>query len=209
MIFSILGSLLLPALKRAREQAQAIQCVSNLRQVGQTMLSYAQDYDGVVVCNSYIGAGSSKTWDDYLNGSTGGNVYLKEKRICFCPSAPPDHYIFRRYIYGTRMRSGMVDPESFYPAGYNAVTVFVNLASLSNPAGYWLMMDSIDLTTGMQDYQLYVQCVSAMRSGVHLRHHGGANVLFADMHIEWCESPQLKKIGLIDGWAKDLSPVAF
>ena len=42
-IIAILAGLLLPALSRARKQAEGIQCVGNLRQFGLAWLSYAND----------------------------------------------------------------------------------------------------------------------------------------------------------------------
>jgi len=47
-IISILAGLLLPALKKARSQAQGISCRSNLKQISTAALMYAQDY-------SYVG----------------------------------------------------------------------------------------------------------------------------------------------------------
>lgn len=43
VVIAILGSLLLPALARAKEKARAIQCVGNLRQWGQAYRMYADD----------------------------------------------------------------------------------------------------------------------------------------------------------------------
>jgi len=44
-IFLILASLLLPALKKAREKAREIQCASNLKQMGVIMHMYANDFN--------------------------------------------------------------------------------------------------------------------------------------------------------------------
>jgi len=44
-IIALLASMLLPALKTARDKARQIVCVSQLKQVGLAILMYAQDYD--------------------------------------------------------------------------------------------------------------------------------------------------------------------
>lgn len=44
-IIAILVSILLPTLSRIREVGKAIQCVSNLKQIGTAALSYASDYN--------------------------------------------------------------------------------------------------------------------------------------------------------------------
>ncbi|MCS7337795.1 MAG: type II secretion system GspH family protein [Verrucomicrobiae bacterium] len=44
-IISILASLLLPAAGKAKEKGKAIQCLSNLRQLGLAMTMYADDYN--------------------------------------------------------------------------------------------------------------------------------------------------------------------
>lgn len=44
-IIGILAGLLLPALARAKERARAIQCVSNLKEIGLGIVHYTDDYD--------------------------------------------------------------------------------------------------------------------------------------------------------------------
>ena len=52
-IIAILAAMLMPALQQARERGRAISCVGNLRQTGQGLTFYANDYSG-------WGAGYSK-----------------------------------------------------------------------------------------------------------------------------------------------------
>ena len=75
-IIAILASMLLPALNKAREKAKSIKCCSNLKQMGNSLLMYIQDYDGFVPTvqqESSAGFGTYKTWyaRDVLGGYMG------------------------------------------------------------------------------------------------------------------------------------------
>jgi prepilin-type N-terminal cleavage/methylation domain-containing protein/prepilin-type processing-associated H-X9-DG protein len=59
-IIAILIGILLPALNKARSQAMTVQCMSNLRQIGQGILSYSNDNSGYMIPDEYI-AGTPTT----------------------------------------------------------------------------------------------------------------------------------------------------
>src|SRR5690349_20397097 len=48
-IIAVLIALLLPSLNRAREQANAITCMSNLRQLGQALVEYTVNHRCIVI----------------------------------------------------------------------------------------------------------------------------------------------------------------
>src|SRR5258706_12367250 len=52
-IIALLISILLPSLNKAREQAKVVQCLSNLRQLGQANAAYAVTFKGYSVLNDY------------------------------------------------------------------------------------------------------------------------------------------------------------
>jgi prepilin-type N-terminal cleavage/methylation domain-containing protein/prepilin-type processing-associated H-X9-DG protein len=60
-IIALLISILLPALNRARQSASAVQCQSNLRQIGQAIVMYAGDNQGVLPFGYWDGAWDTKT----------------------------------------------------------------------------------------------------------------------------------------------------
>lgn len=48
-LIAILAALLSPALKNSRDLARSMQCMNNLRQLGQAFNTYANDYNGMLV----------------------------------------------------------------------------------------------------------------------------------------------------------------
>ncbi len=60
-IIAILASMLLPALKQAREKAQVASCQNNLRQIGNSVVGFANSRDGYIP----IGFGA---WNDIQHG---------------------------------------------------------------------------------------------------------------------------------------------
>lgn len=57
-IIAILAAMLLPALTRAKEKAQGVSCMNNLRQILIGWKMYGSDNSGRFPCNDYLGQGS-------------------------------------------------------------------------------------------------------------------------------------------------------
>jgi prepilin-type N-terminal cleavage/methylation domain-containing protein/prepilin-type processing-associated H-X9-DG protein len=67
-IIALLISILLPSLNRARETANRVKCASNLRQIGQAILLYANDNRGAYPRTLYT-ANSAATWATGTNAA--------------------------------------------------------------------------------------------------------------------------------------------
>ncbi len=87
-IIGILASLLLPALDRARQKAQHVSCVAQMRQHGMAMHFYAGDNNDRVMpaIGSAVICGG---WMDHLLGIAYMSPwYLPLRSVYFCPSNP-------------------------------------------------------------------------------------------------------------------------
>ncbi len=60
-IIALLVSILLPSLKKARDQAKSLACKANLHDTGLAFVQYAHDHDPYYPLSSYIG---STIWPD-------------------------------------------------------------------------------------------------------------------------------------------------
>jgi prepilin-type N-terminal cleavage/methylation domain-containing protein len=63
-IIALLISILLPALGRARESAMEVQCQSNLRQIGQAIVMYAGDNQGLLPLGNWTGLYDLQRWQE-------------------------------------------------------------------------------------------------------------------------------------------------
>ena len=74
-IIAILAALLLPALAKARQKAQGIQCMSNTRQLGYGYLMYVTDNsDHVPDSGTWIRDNGTATWLNWLVQSQNTNL---------------------------------------------------------------------------------------------------------------------------------------
>ena len=82
-IIAILAAILFPAFAKARESARRISCVNNLKQIGNAIMQYSQEYDEKLPRDpDYNSAGSSNqvTFNDMLD------TYIKSEAVFNCPS---------------------------------------------------------------------------------------------------------------------------
>jgi prepilin-type processing-associated H-X9-DG protein/prepilin-type N-terminal cleavage/methylation domain-containing protein len=219
-IISILMSLMLPALKGAREMAVRIQCGGNLKQIGAAALSYADDNNGnapPIATNS-----SGYFWPDSLKE----NNYIPNVSINFadygkhtflnCPGYDVGGTPGCQY-YGMLSDAGAAGADGCWRIFDKTVTYLHNGAVVAVPRGgvytpsrFILIGDSAGMGSDIQWYSVspYYFSYSASSKVIHARHSRKANALFADGHIEPCGRDELVAGGITgfktqDGCSQD------
>lgn len=111
-VIAVLVSMLLPAMRKARQHAQAVKCLAQLQQMGMAVSQYANDFRFVIPQadnTEYPADGGpgtqSRTWPSFYDG-TFTNEYLPNRDIFQCVSRDSNE----SGIYG------MLKPHSSDPA---------------------------------------------------------------------------------------------
>jgi prepilin-type N-terminal cleavage/methylation domain-containing protein/prepilin-type processing-associated H-X9-DG protein len=158
-IIALLISILLPALNKAREQANKVKCLSNLRQIGLGFIQYANNNKGSFPFVSSRGNTGAVDFDEdwihwrttlangglgtssiapYLSGSSG---FLDQ--VFRCPSDDPLSHVAGTYIYSYSM-NGYLDPRGIQSV--DGVAVRVKLGTIRNSAEKIMVVDESNQT---------------------------------------------------------------
>src|SRR5450756_653997 len=131
-IIAILAAMLLPALASAKKKAQAISCLSNLRQWGLGLHIYATDnMDGI----PRDGTGSSESYECYGGASPAPDGGTPNDPYAWFNTLPPnmgDKPL--SYYYAQSLLSGATY-ESTYPFPGNGVGKIWMCPSIQTPSG--------------------------------------------------------------------------
>ncbi len=203
-IIAILAAILFPVFAQAREKARQAACLSNNKQIGTSMMMYAQDYDETLPLGGYAFPGHGSRWRDIIQ------PYAKNRGIFVCPSKT-------EYTLGYGMNWNLA---GFFGPGYG--TPSKTIAEIADSAGTFVISDAATCNvaeidgntdpnswdkrqTGAIDWQVtppglwntngsprYAVAGSSNnnRRRPVPRHAGGLNIVYADGHAKWSRITQ-------------------
>lgn len=194
-VIAILASLLLPSLSRARDVAQKIKCVSNLKQVGLAFTQYFDDN------RQYAPAAWDGTahlsWNARVYGYINRRISLTstsndlDKAQMFCPAEPTKNYMFTTYAMNAHAGSY---PWDWWTGSLNKCC---KINRVKNPNVGFLVGEKFGNTTGgaysiNRNQFSYLPTVNDVNSNIALRHQNGSNWLYLDGHVDWAKYTEEK-----------------
>jgi prepilin-type N-terminal cleavage/methylation domain-containing protein len=210
-IISILASMLLPALNKARDKAKSIACCNNLKQMGYVVQYYydafddcIMPYEGMSQTDGTLGAWSKVTsWFCNNLKKSGSNTQQKEiSKVMICPSVPHSVYCFYgestnndflwKYSYAIAQGSSFsakVSPSDVYGKPFK-ISAFKNpskIANIVDSAG------SVSYNASLDAYMNPDYPITGTSSGrrIDYRHAGRINVLTLGLNV--VSTKRLKK----------------
>lgn len=203
-IIAILAAILFPVFAQARESARKSSCLSNLNQMGKSVLMYTQDYDERFPM-VYGANGSVARAAEYLLCYP----YIKNVDVWRCPSASPSENDTwrdsiadalgvprpngRRVNYGYNWGvliyagGGLLAPQRVTPWG-QSYQEGVPMASLVAPADVFVYSDSYDTYRPTMGADWILDSYRGAKRNHSLRHAGRFNIAYADGHaknLQW------------------------
>ncbi len=186
-IISILASMLLPALKQARETANKISCLNNQKQLGLAFSQYCNESDGWWV----FGGVYNDNWRDryWCHSLLNTNILKRNSDNDFplyCPAYNVDGCLkgFNSFLYnGVTAGSGYGGLMGATGSGYTGC----KNSYITSPSTLVSAAERLRSHTGNQSFfnsHTSLQGQSAEVMG-NIVHGHGSNYLFADGHAEW------------------------
>lgn len=192
-IISLLASLLLPAISRAKSSSGRIHCVNNLKQVGLATLIYAQENEGSIAIDAPVSPGT--TWGSLLSS----NGHFKSLDLFVCPVYAPKRFTNWFRTYGVRQ-----DPLPEYTTG--EFGEILKTERIHQPSEYLHLADTTSRgRQGIGAAQYYYFRVENEKE-VHARHQQKANGFFFDGHVEGTSRKRLENLGITALYETDTVP---
>lgn len=138
-IIAILAGMLLPALNRAKQKAQAVSCMNNLKQQGVGANCYFDDWNGTMLQAGGWPIAWSTHVAEYVSPNIIKNIESWKRSVFACPTDVhiPKCISFQRERISYGMNSLIGSP----PPSWVGIQWPVKIASIPHPSGHLLVTE--------------------------------------------------------------------
>lgn len=216
-IIAILAAMLLPSLHRSKAQAQQAECMAQQKQLGLAFEFYTSDSDEVFPAhrNNSLTSG----WFTLIFDSLDAEVFRCPSRTTW--ECPGPHGVGTPHpVELPREEDGKFQAAQHYvPYGYNGYWLgfspypshprmgrnFCKRADMWNPSEVIVVADSkLKNAAAHWAQSLWYPSRASVNEGVSDIHREGANVLFADSHVQWFQDYDINvNPAYTDLWSPD------
>ncbi len=199
-IIAILASMLLPALKNAREKARAVKCLGNQKQVGMSLMMYTHDY------NDWFRSGDSSAADPTVavepqvwawgcalvrGGYLQYNPNNPRSGVLFCPDSLdiPNPTLGLWNTYGAWYANGACVNTDSARSALSLKDVRLLKAGASKVS---LVSDCREYDKQRPVFKM-AHTTAANYSTIYLQHSNRANILFMDGHASPNDEAQITR----------------
>jgi len=195
-IIVILAAMLMPALQQAREKSRQAVCMGNLRQIGMNMTMFCgehNDYFPPYFCSGTWGGGryemnGSSTWYSQIIK----NVSENKPSILKCPSNPDHtswHFPYSQYAYNLYLNRA----EAAGGLELRLDTTVRPSSALVIVADAYggVYFNKYNIPEGFENPANGADSIGDGR-GIGYWHSNGANLLYADGHVEWRSDKEIQ-----------------
>jgi prepilin-type N-terminal cleavage/methylation domain-containing protein/prepilin-type processing-associated H-X9-DG protein len=200
-IVALLIAILMPALTRARQSAQAAVCASNIRQLHIASIGYASENRGywppahfdytTVATNLHRWHGTRATVNDPFDLAGSPLKAFLTGRVKECPSFEPAKAGFEAsaggYGYNNQYLGSSLAVEPGTPGADNRPA---KMSQVRKPAETIAFADAAFGDPALIEYSFVEPPIAITQWGnfpnspsIHFRHHGKANICWADGHV--------------------------
>lgn len=183
-IIAILAAMMLPALGTARESARAMQCMNNMKQIGNLYAFYAGTWKHYPYSRHSSAPQGVGIWWQLLEDEN-----PKVRMVTLCRSIYPEATTIGKAKDVNRYQAYGIEQQNSSPTQTDTPALFVtnytliNINREKNPSARSLIADSMN-ATGAKLASQEIRCFGPPYGAYSMHHNNRCPVLFLDTHTE-------------------------
>jgi len=212
-IIAILAAILFPVFAQAREKARQTTCLSNMKQLGLSVMMYTDDFEETYPCGSSDFWNGVRAWGGYVDALA---PYVKNKKMFVCPSDGTKDCITHKTTFGSNFLTAdttLVDKDlnAYLSYAYNYALETTATGALSYPADTAMVIEHTQRPyfysnkdqsiTDVNTYYL-IHAAADTDAGKRVlngaRHNEGMNMNYADGHAKFVKKGAIANVRAIN-----------